>query len=278
MCPSPSTNECHRYYIRKNLPWSHRYFALCSHGLTHWSIVYYYNYLLKYLFFCLICELLKSNDNVLSHLLSSVQFSRSVVSDSLWPHEPQHARPPCPSPTPGVYPNSCPSSQWCHPTISSVVPFSSCPQFCSWGSQGKNTEVVCHSLLQWTTFGQTSPPWPVCLGWPHTAWLSFIELDKVMVDVIRLASFLWLWFQCVCPLTPSRNTYHLTWVSLALDKGYLFMAAPPDLKLGVAPLGPSAPVQLLLLGRGVASLGCPSQSLLQWSMQRNWGKQQNGKD
>ena len=227
MCPSPSTNECHRYYIRKNLPWSHRYFALCSHGLTHWSIVYYYNYLLKYLFFCLICELLKSNDNVLSHLLSSVQFSRSVVSDSLWPHEPQHARPPCPSPTPGVYPNSCPSSQWCHPTISSsVVPFSSCPQFCSWGSQGKNTEVVCHSLLQWTTFGQTSPPWPVCLGWPHTAWLSFIELDKVMVDVIRLASFLWLWFQSLCLLMPSRKAYHLTWVSLTLDVGYLFTAAP----------------------------------------------------
>ena len=56
--------------------------------------------------------------------LSSVQFSRSVVSDSLQPHESQHARPPCPSPTPGVY--SCPSSQWCHPAISSsVIPFSS---------------------------------------------------------------------------------------------------------------------------------------------------------
>ena len=59
----------------------------------------------------------------------SVQFSRSVVSYSLWPHELQHARPPCPSPTPGVHPNPCPSSQWCHPTISSsAVPFSSCPQ------------------------------------------------------------------------------------------------------------------------------------------------------
>ena len=55
--------------------------------------------------------------------------SVAVMSDSLRPHEPQHARPPCPSPTPGVHPNSCPSSQWCHPTISSsVVPFSSCPQ------------------------------------------------------------------------------------------------------------------------------------------------------
>ena len=51
------------------------------------------------------------------------------MSDPLWPHEPQHARPPCPSPTPGAYPNSCPSSQWCHPAISSsVVSFSSCPQ------------------------------------------------------------------------------------------------------------------------------------------------------
>ena len=59
---------------------------------------------------------------------SSVQFSCSVVSDSLWPHEPQHARPPCPPPTPGVHPNLCPLSQWCHSTVSSsVVPFSSCP-------------------------------------------------------------------------------------------------------------------------------------------------------
>ena len=52
---------------------------------------------------------------------SSVQFSHSVVSDSLQPHELQHARPPCPSPTPGVHPNSCPLSRWCHPTISSSV-------------------------------------------------------------------------------------------------------------------------------------------------------------
>ena len=65
-----------------------------------------------------------------SHQFSSVQFSRSVVSDSLWPHEPQHTRPLCPSPTPRVHPNPCPSSWWCHPTISSsVIPFSSCPQF-----------------------------------------------------------------------------------------------------------------------------------------------------
>ena len=60
---------------------------------------------------------------------SSVHFSHSVVSNSLWSHEPQHTRPPCPSPAPRVHPNPCPSSWWYHPTISSfVVPFSSCPQ------------------------------------------------------------------------------------------------------------------------------------------------------
>ena len=64
-----------------------------------------------------------------SSYISSVQFSRSVVSDYLQPHESQHARPPCPSPTPGVHSDSHPSSQWCHPAISSsVIPFFSCPQ------------------------------------------------------------------------------------------------------------------------------------------------------
>ena len=69
------------------------------------------------------------------YVFSSVQFSRSVISNSLWAHESQHTRPPCPSPTPGVHPtpevhpNSCPSSRWCHPAISSsVIPFS-CPQY-----------------------------------------------------------------------------------------------------------------------------------------------------
>ena len=72
-------------------------------------------------------------------LLSSV--SQSVMSDSLWPHGLQHARPPCPSPTPRVYSNSCPLSRWCHPTISSsVVPFSSCLQ--SFPASGSSNESV----------------------------------------------------------------------------------------------------------------------------------------
>ena len=86
--------------------------------------------------------------------------------------------------------------------------------------------MVCHSLLQWTTFCQTSPPWPVHLGWPHMTWFSFIELDKAVVHVIGLASVPWFWFQCACPLMPFHNTYHLTWVSLTLEVGYLFTAAP----------------------------------------------------
>ena len=65
----------------------------------------------------------------LVNILYSVQFSRSVMSNPLWPHELQHTRLPCPSPTPRVYPNSCPLSRWCHLTISSsVIPFSSCLQ------------------------------------------------------------------------------------------------------------------------------------------------------
>ena len=94
--------------------------------------------------------------------ISSVQFSRSIVSDSLWPHESQLTRPPCPSPAPWVYPNSCPLSRWSHPAISfSVVPFSSCPQslpasgsfpmsqLFEWG--GWRTGVSASaSVLQWT--------------------------------------------------------------------------------------------------------------------------------
>ena len=68
-------------------------------------------------------------EHFLTPSVQLVQFSRSVVSDSLRGHESRHARPPCLSPTPGVHSDSCPSSQWCHPAISSsVIPFSSCPQ------------------------------------------------------------------------------------------------------------------------------------------------------
>ena len=90
---------------------------MCSASLPYWLRAELEPYLIHH--WCLI----------LYNRFSSVQFSRSVMSDSLRPHEPQHARPPCPSPSPGVHSNSRPSSLWCHPAISSsVVPFSSCPQ------------------------------------------------------------------------------------------------------------------------------------------------------
>ena len=76
-------------------------------------------------------QIQKVESNVILWFIKSdsVQFSCSVMSDSLWPHEPQDARPPCPSPTSRVHSNPCPLSRWCHPTIlSSVIPFSSCPQ------------------------------------------------------------------------------------------------------------------------------------------------------
>ena len=106
---------------------------------------------------------------------SLVQFS-PVMSDSVRPHGLQHARPPCPSPTPGVYPNSCPSSQWCHPAISSsVVPFSSCPQslpasgsfpmsqLFAWGGQSIGI------LASASVFPMNIQDW-FPLGW--TGWIS----------------------------------------------------------------------------------------------------------
>ena len=87
---------------------------------------------------------------------SSVQFSRSVVSDSLPPHELQHARPPCPSPTPGVHSDLLPSSPWCHPAISSsVVPFSSCPN----PSQHQSLFQWVNSLHEVVVHPKGNQPW-----------------------------------------------------------------------------------------------------------------------
>ena len=90
---------------------------------------------------------------------SSVQFSRLVESDSLQPHEPQHARPPCPSPTPGVHPNPCPSSQWCHPIISSsVIPFSSCPQSFPASGSFQMSQLFASQIQPTGTYSMTKCP------------------------------------------------------------------------------------------------------------------------
>ena len=108
----------------------------------------------------------------------SVQFSRSVVSDSLRPHESQHVRPPCPSPTPGVHSDSRPSSQWCHPAISSsVVSFSSCPQ-----SLPASKSFPMSQLFAWG--GQSTGVSALALflpkesqGWSPSEWTGWISLQ-----------------------------------------------------------------------------------------------------
>ena len=109
-------------------------------------------------------------------LVISVQFSRSVMSNSLRPDKQQHARPPCPSQTPGAHPNPCPSSQWCHPTIScSVVPFSSCPQsFPTSGSFQKSQRFASGGQsigvsASTSVFPMNTQDWSP-LGW--TGWIS----------------------------------------------------------------------------------------------------------
>ena len=106
--------------------------------------------------------------------MNSVQFSLSAVFNSLRPHEPQHVRPPCPSPTPGVHPNPCPLSWWCHPTIlSSVVPFHSCPQsfpasdLFQWISSSHQVAKVLALQLQHQSF-----QW----GWFPLGWTGLISL------------------------------------------------------------------------------------------------------
>ena len=132
-----------------------------------------------------------------NYAFSSVQFSCSVVSDSSQPHESQHARPPCPSPTPGVHSDSRPSSRWCHPAISSsVVPFSSCPQSLSasesfpmsqlfaWGGQSTGVSALA-SFLSKNTQDWSPSEW--------TGWISLQSkgLKSLLQHHSSKASILW---------------------------------------------------------------------------------------
>ena len=103
----------------------------------------------------------KTNKAVLTMVIgfSSVQFSHSVMSDSLRHHELQHTRPPCPSPTPRVYSNSCPLSRWCHPAISSsVIPFSSCPQSFPSSRVFSNESALCIRWPKYCSFSFNISP------------------------------------------------------------------------------------------------------------------------
>ena len=143
---------------------------------------------------------------------SSVQFSCSVMSDPLQPHESQHTRPRCPSPTPRVYSNSCPSSRWCHPAISSsVIPFSSCPlslpgsgsfpmsQLFAWGEQNIGVSASA-SVLPMNT--QDWSP----LGW--TGWISLQSKGLSRVFSNTTVQKPWLFG---AQLSSKSNSYIHTW-------------------------------------------------------------------
>ena len=132
------------------------------------------------------------NHNLKLTLFSSVQFSRSVVSDSLRPHELQHARPPCPSPTPGVHPNSCPSSLWCHPAVSSsVVPFSSCPQSLPASESFSNESAL---RVRWPKYWSFS--FSIIPSKEHQGlisfrmdWLDLLEVQEIIMITYILFTF-----------------------------------------------------------------------------------------
>ena len=117
---------------------------------------------------------------------SSVQFSRSAMSDSLRPHEPQYARAPCPSPTPRVYSNSCPASLWCHPAISSsVVPFSPFPQ-----SLPASGSFPMSQLIEWgglsTGVSASASVLPMnTQDWSPLGWTGWISLQFKGVRVFK---------------------------------------------------------------------------------------------
>ena len=144
---------------------------------------------------------------------SSVQFiSVAQSSPTLWPHESQHTRPPCPSPTPGVYSNSCPSSRWCHPAISSsVIPFSSCPQFLpasesfpmnqlfTWGGQSIGVSALA-SVLPMNT-----------QNWSPLEWTGWISLQsKGLSRVFSNTTLQKHQFFCAKLFSQSNSHFH-TW-------------------------------------------------------------------
>ena len=150
----------------------------------------------------------------------SIQFSHSVVSDSLWPHESQHARPPCPTPTPRVHSNSCPPSWQCHPAISSsVIPFSSCPQslpasesfpmsqLFAWGGQSVGVSALA------SVFPMNTQDWSP-LGWTGWICLQSKGLSRVFSNTtVQKHQF----FSAQLLHSPTLTSIHDHWKNHSLD-------------------------------------------------------------
>ena len=168
---------------------------------------------------------------------SSVQLSRSVVSDSLQPHESQHARPPCPSPTPGVHSDSCPSSQWCHPAISSsVIPFSSCPQslpasksfpisqLFAWGGQSTGVSALA-SVLPKNTQGWSPSEWT---GWIslHSKGLSRVFSNTTVLPL--LYTNIYQYIHHYIPLLYTNLKGNQSWIFTGRAESEAPILWPPD--------------------------------------------------
>ena len=143
---------------------------------------------------------------------ASIQFSRSVVSDPLQPHEPQHSRPPCPSPTPGVHPNPCPLSQWWHPTISSsVVPFSSRPQ--SFPESGSfQMSQLFTSGCQSIGVSSSTSVLPVNIQyWSPSKWTGWISLQSKGLSKVFSNTTVQKHQFCGAQLSSQFNSHIHTW-------------------------------------------------------------------
>ena len=145
------------------------------------------------------------------------------MSDSLWPHELQHTRPPCPSPTPRVYPNSCPSSWWCHPTISSsVIPFSSCVQ--SFLESGSFPELVlCIRWPKYCNFSFSITPSNEYSGLTSSRidWFDLLAVQGTLKSLLQHHSSKASILQC--PAFLWSNSHILTWL---LEKPWLWLDRP----------------------------------------------------
>ena len=148
-----------------------------------------------------------------------VQFSRSVVSDSLWPREPQHTRSPCPSPTARVYSNPCPLSRWCHPTISSsVIPFSSCPQSFPASGSFQMSQLFASGGQSIRVSASTSVLPMNTQDWSPLGWTGWILQSKGLSRVFSNTTVQKHQFFCTQLLySPALTCIHDHWKNHSLD-------------------------------------------------------------